>query len=294
MRIRATASAQGHRVERTMGALDVSDFDDLGLWFRTDRVADGSDARPFFLEVRLGSGQLPIGSPENAWHRLVPLPETNVWRYVPLGLDDLPPTVSSGLSRIRFTCIDASVPFEMHVDRILALRDELLADVDSALVARLGGKVEVAGAPVPALIEPSAVPGGPFLRIRNYAARPAPERSPAGGTRTDYVEQGFSIRPPSVPFDLFYEIDAVADDRGDAARVLEFVLGDLTPVSTLDVAGRPLTVEWVESPPLGPATPSQPTVHIRIATSQQARAAREVAVPPFNRVDVEVDARASA
>src|SRR5262249_19142658 len=50
MRIEAGPSALGHRVERELAAVDLSAFDDLELWVRCDRVADGSDARPFFLE----------------------------------------------------------------------------------------------------------------------------------------------------------------------------------------------------------------------------------------------------
>ena len=96
----------------------------------------------------------------------------------------------------------------------------------------------------PAVVEPDTAPDPPFLSIRNYDARPAPERSPSNGLRTDYTEHGFAIRPPSVPVDVFYAIEAVAEDRSEAARLLEFLMAELTPVSTLEVGGRPLTVEW--------------------------------------------------
>lgn len=295
LKIEATTAAQGHRVERTLPAVDLRPFSDLELSVQSDRVADGSDARPFYLELRLGSAALAIGAQANTWHRLIPIAAANVWQAVPLALDDLADAVRGALTQLRFTVLDAATSFTLHLDRIPALGDELLADVDEALLDRLDGRLVLGGTPVPALVEPAQTPNSPFFRLRNYGLRPAPERSPSGGMRTDYTEQGFSIRPPSLPVDVLYAIDAVADDRADAARLLEFAFTGLAASSTLEVAGRPRTVEWVEPPTLSPTeVPAHPTVYVRVATAQRAGAARERAVPPFNRIDVEVDSRASA
>lgn len=295
LRISGTAAALGHRAERTFDAVDLSEREDLRLSVRSDRPADGSAARPFFLEVRLGSGQLAIGAQANGWHRLVPIPSAGAWHSIPLALDDLPAAVRNAASAIRLTCVDAAAPFVVHLAALVAVRDEMLADADAAISGRLAGRVEVGGVAAPAILEPDAAPNPPFLRIRNYGVRPAPERSPSGGVRTDYTEHGFSIRPPSVAYDVLYEVEAVADTRGDAAAMLELVLRELTPVSTLDVAGKPLTIEWIEPPALAlSATPAHPTVHFKVSTSQRATAAREAVVPPFNRIDVEVDSRATA
>jgi hypothetical protein len=295
MTIRATDSAEGHRLERTLPALDLTAFADLELWVRSDRVADGSDARPFFLEVRLGSAALAVGTAGNTWHRLIPVAAANVWQPVPLALDDLAAGVRGAVTQIRFTCVEATSPFALHLDGIAAISPELLADVDAALVARLGGQLSIRGVLVPAGVDPAQAPAPPFFRIRNYAVRPAPERSPSGGLRTDHTEQGFSIRPPSVPVDLFYAIDAVADDRADAARLLELALAELTPQATLEVAGRVSIVDSVEAPPLSlERVQTLPTLYVKVATSQRTRAVRERAVPPFNQIDVEVDSRASA
>ena len=295
MRIEAGAQAAGHRVERTFASLDLSRFDDLELWVRCDRTADGGTERPFFAEVRLGSAALAIGANGNTWHRLIPVAAPNTWQAVPLALDDLPASVRGAVTQIRLTVLDASVPFALELDRISALHPELLADVDAALVDRLGARLEVRNTPVPAVVLPTEAPPQPFFQITSYGARPAPERSPSAGTRTDYTGQGFSIRPPSVPFDLLYAVDAVAADRADAATLLEFAYSELTPLSTLDVAGRPLTIEWVEAPVLArTAIAGQPTVYLKVSTAQRATAAREPAVPPFNRIDVEVDSRAVA
>jgi hypothetical protein len=63
----------------------------------------------------------------------------------------------------------------------------------------------------------------------------------------------------------------------------------------LDVAGRPLTIEWVDGPSLARTEiPGQPTVYVKVSASQRSTVARESAVPPFNRIDVEADTRAVA
>jgi hypothetical protein len=295
MTIRVSSSAEGHRVERTILPADLTKLADLELWVRSDRPADGSEARPFYLELRLGSTQLAIGAGGNDWHRLIPLAQANVWQPVPLALDDLPAQVRNALTQIRLTCVEATVPFAFNLDAILAVKDELLNDVDAALLDWLGGKLKLGNTAVPAIVEPAQAPNEPFFRIRNYSVVPAPQRSPSSGTRTDFTGIGFSIRPPSVPFDLFYTVEAATDARADAATMLEFALAKLTPRATLAVNGRPLTVESIDAPPLAlTSVQSVPTVYVKVATAQQATAAREPAVPPFNRIDVEVDRRASA
>ena len=206
---------------------------------------------------------------------------------MPLALDDLPAAVRGAVTQIRLTCLDASAPFTLDLDRITALHAQLLADVDAALVDRLGGRVELGNRIVPAVVDPAPAPTAPFFRLTSYGARPAPERSPAAGVRTDFTGQGFSIRPPSVPFDLLYAVDAVTDDRADAATLLEYVLSELTPRSVLDVAGRPLTVDWVEAPQLALATlPGQPTVHLRgldLAAGERRPRGGRASVQPHRR-----------
>jgi hypothetical protein len=289
MRIQAVPGALGHRVEREHDAVDLSSLDDLELWVRGDRTADGSAASPFFLELRLGSEAIPVGSTANDWNRLIPITVTNAWQAVPLALDDLAPGVRSGVTQIRMTCIDADAAFALDLDQLIAIRPELLADVDAALVARLG-------AAAPAVVLPvETEPAQPFFRITSYGVRPAPERSPASGFRSDFTGQGFSIRPPSTPFDLLYAVDAVSADRADAARLLEHVYAELTPVAVLEAAGRPLTIESVDGPQLARTEiPGQPTVYLKVSTAQRATGAREPAVPPFNSIDVEADTRAVA
>jgi hypothetical protein len=218
----------------------------------------------------------------------------DAWQAVPFALDDLPAAVRGAVTQLRLTCVDASVPFALELDRVTALRPELLADVDAALAARLG-TLQLGGDAVQAVVLPADEPAPPYFRITSYAVRPAPERSPASGYRTDFTGQGFSIRPAGVPFDLFYAVDAVAGSRADAAALLAHAYAELTPQAVLEVAGRPLTVDWVEGPQLARTQiAAQPTLYVKIATAQRPTGVREQAVPPFNRVDVEADTRVVA
>ena len=215
---------------------------------------------------------------------------------MPLALDDLPAAVRGAVTQIRLTCLDASASFALDLDRITALHPELLADVDAALVDRLGGRVELGNRIVPAVVDPAPAPTAPFFRLTSYGARPAPERSPAAGVRTDFTGQGFSIRPPSVPFDLLYAVDAVTDDRADAAQAAR--VRPLRADPALGARRRRAAADGR----LGRGTANSPWRRCRgsrpstceVATSQRANVAREAAVPPFNRIDVEVDTRAVA
>jgi hypothetical protein len=293
--IAAQAGSEGHMVQRTLpAAVDLTAYDDLELWVRADRVADGSAARPLYLELTLGSEQLAAGAAGNTWLRMLAIGAPDAWQPVALALDDLPAGVRGALTELRLTCTDASTPFQLQLGEIAATRAELLLDVDSALARRVTRGLQLDGSAVAAVVDPGAAPAAPYLRIRNYAVRPAEERSPGGdGVRSDHTRRGFSLRAASVAVDLFYAIDAVADDRAHAAAMFQHAFAELAPRTTLDVDGRPLAVEWVEGPPLEfDDISDRPALHVRVATIQRPRARRTPVVPPYNNVAVEVDGRA--
>ena len=298
--VQAGPTATGHYVERKGAAVDLRPFSDLQLEVRGQRLADGAD-NPFYVEVRLGAAALAVGAAGNAWHRLVPVAQPGAWQPVPLDLGDLAPGVRSAMTTVRLRCLDAGKGWSLALDQILAVRDDMLADLDDALRARLDGLVLLGNTPVPAVVVPVAgpPPAAPFFRISNYDVRPDPARSPSVGQPTDHTEKGFALRPPSVAYAVYYAVEAVAADRASAARMLDAALLELAPVSTLSCNGRPLTVEWVDgpvtvAPPVSGPPPDHPMVHLRVSASQARRAAPVRAVPVSNIVNVEVDQRARA
>jgi hypothetical protein len=293
-RFAADAGAAGHRLERTIAAADLTAQTDLQIWILADRAADGTEGHPFFLELRLGSATAPASTGPGSWHRLLPIAAAGGWLCVPVSLGDLPPAVRSAVSEIRFTCVDGR-PFSAHLDAIAAVRDEMLVDVEEALVRLLGDRLRIDGALVPGVIVPAAtLPDEPYLRISNIGIRPAPERSATVPTRSDYTQTGFSLRPPTVAYDLTYSIRPVAADRAPIARMLDFVLGEIAPSSTLVVNDRPLAIDWAEPPAAPSGAPDDFAVHLTVSAQRRSTAGYERAVPPFNLVEVEVDQRATA
>jgi hypothetical protein len=164
----------------------------------------------------------------------------------------------------------------------------VLTDVDAALLQRLDGVLEIEGEGVPAVIVPAVAPTPPFLRLSHDEVRPAPERARTGQARTDFSDDGFVLRDAPTPFDVAYTIEAVADERADAARMLEFAIDALGSPPRLLAGGLPLGGDWIEPDPEGP----QPALRLRLAAWRRAPGARRAAIPPFNEVAVEVDQNA--
>ncbi len=294
--LHADTGADGHYVERTGGPVDLTSMQDLLLWVRGTRRADGSAAAPLYLQVELGSTAVPVGAVTNTWRRMVPLLVPGTWEPVPLALADLPAAVRSGVTDVRLTCLDADTAWSLDVDAVLAVRPEVLADADAALLARLDGRLQVSGTAVPAVLLPVAgqAPQPPVFRISNYDVRPDRATSPVDGPRTDYTDRGFAIRPPATVYQLDYAIEAVAADRTAGAAMLGFVLAELAPRATLLAAGRQMSAEWVDAPataapPVVAPPPDHPVVHVRVTAAQPGTGTAQRAVPPFNDISVEVD-----
>jgi len=112
---------------------------------------------------------------------------------VRLSLLDLPAPLRSAVNLLQLRCVDASAALSCLLDDLLAVRDEMVADVDAALLGRLHNRVAVDGTQVPALFflpEAAAAPAKPSIRLTHYGIHFADERTPAGEARGDYTVQG--------------------------------------------------------------------------------------------------------
>ncbi len=248
LRLTGSTQALGHVLRRALNDVDLGELDEIRFWMRSTRVADGI-ARPFFLELRLGSEVLPIGDAANTWHRYLPAPRASSWELVRLRLADLPPAIRGALGLVEIRCIDASESFTVHFDDLLAVRERFVADVDAALLKRLHERTSIEGTPVPAIVhhaeDEAPAPALPFIRITPYGIEPAAERVVSSEQRTDFTRGGFVVRPGCLRYDLFFELDAVAVSREQKTALLEFLVGTLTPSATLVQNGVELPVEWV-------------------------------------------------
>lgn len=277
-RVEASASSTGHYLRRALPALDLDDLDELRFWLRSGQPADGSPERPFRLRVELGSAALPVGAPGNEWRRLLPVEEAGRWQFVRLALDDLAPAVRGAAAELRLTVVDAAGGFTAWLDDLAACRPELLADVDTALLALLDGTLSIGGVPVPAeiAVPGAAAPGEPWLRLTPYDVAFSDLRTGARRPRTDFTDAGFRIRPESVAYDLAYRIEAVTSDRGEQAQILEFVLDVLGARRDLLVAGLPHPAERVAASPPEDAWNDAPVLRYRIQARRERGAPRHV------------------
>jgi hypothetical protein len=294
-----STSAQDHTLRRSLPGIDLTNFDDIRLWFRSSRVADGSPLRPFFLEVRLASAAVDLNDPVNTWHRYLPAPHPDTWDLVRLSLDDLSPQVRSSVNMIQLRCVDAEVSFTCYLDDVLAVREEMIGDLNAALLARLHQQVVVGRQQVPAAMYvhgASTTPGKPFISIMHHDVQLADARTTTVQARGDYTGAGFRLRPISVGYDLYYEIEAVADDWHQQTQILEFVLRSLAPRSHLIVNGIPIPIAWVAVPPFGTTgvrETDRPLLRF-VALTRQEIGATEPATPPYRSVVVAVDLAAPA
>jgi hypothetical protein len=289
-RVTASTEASGHRLDRIGPPVDLRPFTDVVLWVRADRPADGSPERPFFAEVRFGSGVMAPEADGNAWHRFIDVATRGEWQQVPLALADLAPQVRESVTTIRLTCVDATSAWTLDLDRIIAVREEMLADADAALVARLHEGVRVDGIDAPAIVAPTAnPPAGPHLCLTNYDVQPALARSLGAGRRTDHTRSGFSLRPPVEPFDVYYAVEGIGPERAQVATMLDFALAQFGHTTTVESGARIVRVESVDRL-RSDVPPDRPVLRLRVTTGRTPAAAPERAVPIVD-VHVEVEQR---
>jgi hypothetical protein len=247
--ITATANSLSHTLRRNVGPLDLTNFDELRLWIYSNRPADGTPARPFFLELRFASGALSFGNPANTWQRFLPVSQARVWEPLRLGLGDLPAGIRSGVTQIQLRSVLAGSSFDCYLDDILAVLDRMIGDVDIALLAQLDKTLVLAGAAVTAVLHPANGPlkqARPYFEITNYDVVYCRERTDSVRLRGDFKDTGYTLRQGSNAFELYYQVTAVADDRDTQAQMLEFALRTLPVRGELVVNGFGIPMESIE------------------------------------------------
>lgn len=295
-KVSATTAALNHVLRRTLAPANLSNFDNLLFWINSNRPADGSLARPFFLEMRMASANVGLGAPANTWSRLIPISQTETWELVRLGIDNLPANIRGAVNLIQLRCVDASASFTCNLDDVIAVRAQMIDDVDAALLARLHQQLTLNGNKIPAVIDfpgSPAPPNPPYFRIVNYDVRLAREQMRSIPVRGDYSGNGFRLRPSGVPYQLFYEIEAIADTRANQTGLLEFVLASLAPYSHLLVNDVMLPVEVVDlamDDSMVENRNGRVGLHFQVMTWQE-QGAPELAVPPYHSITVDADQR---
>jgi hypothetical protein len=247
MRIDAAAGAAGDPppfAERHFApALNLSGVDELRLWLRSSRIADGTPQRPFYLALEAATDPPAAGPP---WHRLLPVQAPRTWEQHRLWLGDMPAALRQSVGFLRLRSLDVTHAFRADVDALLAVRPQALADVDAALLDRLDGVYVVplvAGgtATVAAVVGgPSAgAVSAPHLVLTPWSVRALGRSGTSGDLVDNYVESGACVRPAPFSVQLEYRIDAVVDTREQRTTMLEGILADFM-LRRLAVAGDAL------------------------------------------------------
>jgi hypothetical protein len=280
--VSGTASSLNHSLRRNFVATDLTQFDQLRLWVHSDRRADGSPAHPFFLEMMLASAALGLDDPANTWRRYLPVSQTGVWEPVRLDIGDLDPAIRSAMTQMRLRCINAARPFNCGLDDIIAVRDDMISDVDDALIVRLNNILSVNGNLVPAFMHPAGgvlVQGRPYFEITHYDVVFSHDRTDSTRPRGDFTDKGYTLRPASYAYQLYYQITAEADDRESQSQMLQFVLRAMPPRGELLVNGYLLPIESVAVQPFdefGNLRTDNVPLYYKVSTRQEVGSAESV------------------
>jgi hypothetical protein len=239
---------------------------------------------------------MPLADASNTWFRYLPAFRAEVWELVRVSIEDLAPQVRGALSVLELTCVD-DAPSECNLDGLLATRELMLGDVETEMIALLHQRLSVGGAAVTARVHNPDDPASaamPYIEIIPRAIQLSAERSTSGETRTDFMENSFRLRPASIPYDLYYDIDVFAQNRQHKAEIYEFVLRTLFPRSELIVNGIPLTLELINvtsEPRAAPLVTDRTLLSFKVATWQTVGVSTP-AVQPYRDVSIAVSAKA--
>jgi hypothetical protein len=245
-RVTGSVNALNHTLRRTFAAIDLASFNELRLWMRGGRTADGTPGRPFFLEMRMASAAMALNAAGNTWQRYLPVSQAGVWEPVRVSIADLPAAIRGAMTVMQLRC--ASAPFACNIDEILAVRDDMVTDVDQALLAILDQGMTLGGKAVSAVLHPAngvLAQARPYLEITNYDILFSRERTDSNRPRVDYTDKGYTIGPASNAYELYYQVKAVADDRASQSQMLDFTLRALPARGGLLVNGVVLPMEAI-------------------------------------------------
>jgi hypothetical protein len=129
--------------------LDLSAFEELRFWIMGDRIGEGTSSAPFFLEFSyLDAADAP--GEEHRW--FVSVNAANRWEQRRIGITN---ERRSAVTRFRFRSIVAA-PFVCHLNELLAVFEQMLADAEQALTGTLDGQVALPGLSHILLKQPAA------------------------------------------------------------------------------------------------------------------------------------------
>jgi hypothetical protein len=287
VRLSGDTTGGGNLLRFALPDTDLTLYDEVRLYLRGDRPADSTTARPFYLELHLGSTALPTSAVGNTWQRYLPVYQPGSWELVRVSLAELPAAIRTAVNLVELRFVEASAPFSVIVDDLSAVHEEMIGDVEAALRDRLHNRLSLSGNAVPAVLAHasgeipavggSGAPPVPCLCITPYHIQTWDLRQNAQRTRRDFVPLGYSLAPAVQHWALTYRIDAIASDRVAESRLLDFVLRTFSASAELVVCSYPLAITFVPVSPVerGQARPAD-SAAARVALFYQVLARQEL------------------
>ncbi|KUJ69060.1 hypothetical protein ACZ90_14565 [Streptomyces albus subsp. albus] len=112
--------------------LDLADWEELRLWVRADTPAHGTPQRPFYLALSYTDTR-DAQSDEHRW--FIPVNDAQTWEQCPIGIAA---DHRAAIVRFRLETI-GGIPFTAELYQLRAVREEMLGDIERALVEALSG-----------------------------------------------------------------------------------------------------------------------------------------------------------
>jgi hypothetical protein len=243
-RIDAGVGATGEQVEADLGSpVDLTSYGEIRFWLRSDRAADGSPGQPYFLEFSYVDEGDGVGE-EHRW--LVPVNRAATWEQRRIGVEQ---ERRGAVRRLRFRALDE--PFTCHIDELIGVREELLADVERALEDELSGPLP--DAPSAQLAQDASIGDTQLVVALN-------ERFATGNR----VRLGGVGGAP----DELHDLAGVTHDAGANETTLAFVSGDTVQAEHLAPAARVvLTVPVLFAGSAGETPSVQPAIEAALVAA---------------------------
>ncbi|MGW4229483.1 hypothetical protein ACWEF9_09410 [Streptomyces sp. NPDC004980] len=129
--LRRTAGAPGVAEFIPAHPMDLSDWEELRVWIR-GRAATGTVAQPFYLALSYEDAH---DAPTDQHRWFLPVNDSAGWeqRVIGIGADR-----RNSIVRFRLESI-GETPFSVELSRLVAVREEMLEDIERALLDALSG-----------------------------------------------------------------------------------------------------------------------------------------------------------
>jgi hypothetical protein len=244
-RMRAAAATNETASVLLAPPLDLSGADELRFWIRSSRAADGTNARPFYLEFAYTDANDAV-TDVHRW--FVPVSRQGVWEQRRIGIEN---DRRSQVDSLEFRCLD-DLSFACHVDELLAVREEVIADVERELAERLATLEIAVATDVPVAVATSSPATAVTVQL-NLAFATGNRIVIRGGSSGDQE----------------HSVASVTHNPGLGRTTLDFTAGETIVGNVPTTATVSLLVpSFFQAPPTSTATSVTPTV---VATHLDAR-----------------------